>query len=32
MPEAYSVVIPAYNAAKTIEEALQSILAQNVPP
>ncbi|KAB7739179.1 glycosyltransferase [Parvibaculum sedimenti] len=32
MHEAYSVVIPAYNAAETIEEALHSILTQSVPP
>ena len=29
---AYSVVIPAYNAEKHIAEALQSVLAQTVPP
>ncbi len=28
----YSVVIPAYNAAATIAEAVQSVLAQTVPP
>ena len=32
MSNAYSVVIPAYNAAETIEEALRSILTQNIPP
>ncbi|MEX1663463.1 glycosyltransferase family 2 protein [Thioclava sp. 15-R06ZXC-3] len=28
----YSVAIPAYNAAKTIAEAIKSVLAQTVPP
>jgi glycosyltransferase involved in cell wall biosynthesis len=32
MRDSYSVVIPAYNAAATIEEALRSILTQSVPP
>ena len=32
MTEEYSVVIPAYNAAKTLEEALSSILGQSPPP
>jgi len=32
MSEAYSVVIPAYNAGETIEDALRSILSQNIAP
>jgi len=32
MTETYCVVIPAYNAADTIEDALQSILRQSIPP
>lgn len=32
MINAYSVVIPAYNAADTIGEAVHSILAQSIPP
>lgn len=32
MHEPYSVVVPAYNAAETIEEALNSILTQSVQP
>lgn len=28
----YSVAIPAYNAAETLAEALQSVLAQTIPP
>lgn len=32
MSETYSVVIPAYNAGQTIEEALRSIVSQDVAP
>jgi len=32
MARDYTVVIPAYNAADTLEEALRSILEQSVPP
>lgn len=32
VPKVYSVVIPAWNAAATIEEALRSIVSQSVPP
>jgi glycosyltransferase involved in cell wall biosynthesis len=32
MAESYSVVIPAFNAADTIGDALRSILSQSVPP
>lgn len=32
MPDAYSVIIPAYNAAQTIGDTLDSIAAQTVPP
>jgi glycosyltransferase involved in cell wall biosynthesis len=32
MVDSYSVVIPAYNAAATITEALNSILEQSIPP
>ncbi len=32
MTETYSVVIPAYNAADTIADALNSILDQSIPP
>ncbi|HUD52692.1 glycosyltransferase family A protein [Parvibaculum sp.] len=32
MSEAYSVVIPAYNAGETIEDALRSIVSQNIAP
>ena len=30
--EKYGVVIPAYNCAETIEEAIRSILDQTLPP
>lgn len=32
MPESYSVVIPAFNAADHITDALRSILGQSIPP
>ncbi|KAB2314023.1 glycosyltransferase family 2 protein [Betaproteobacteria bacterium SCN2] len=32
MDKRYSVVIPAYNAADTLEDALRSILEQDIPP
>lgn len=32
MDKNYSVVIPAYNAADTLEDALRSILEQDIPP
>src|ERR1019366_982853 len=32
MTESYGVVIPAYNAARTLSDAIESVLAQSVPP
>jgi glycosyltransferase involved in cell wall biosynthesis len=32
MTESYGVVIPAYNAARTLSDAIKSVLAQTVPP